>query len=623
MELTSETCEYHLFLIWPHARDKYRAILADITQQFAIVQVFKIHWNNEKFISNLTRFYSHSQNHLDTQSLQHLMLEKMNHCGTGPFYVVVVKDSHPLYRDRNIQGKSKSVNINTYDAKDKYRTMTGGGHRIHATNTPHEFDQDIILLLGLNTQDFLKQYSGTWHGNIREIHRNITGVDGWKSLTQFFYVLNSCIDYVVLRNFECLPERAYTNEHQDLDLLASNQNFLAYLSGAEKVFPEDYRVHYRIEIKQQPIFLDCRYVGDNYYDSDWEAALISKRVYRDGFYRLDQEGYFYSLLYHALGHKPEVSKDYRNELTRIAQSIDIGISLADFDNGTALRLLTTYLAHNNYRYVRPNDLTVGFNQTALADEFGNSEIIASKSPTRKINAGFRDSDQIDLSGPLPHIMQKGKLISSRLLAKEGGIEYWSCLYDDDKAIYKQTTLDLAQREASFLSALEGKYFPKVLNSWSERKYSVVVLEKVFGEPLKAAAGDINEHPERMFHFIEDCLSILCELKEKGIVHRDIRSENILMRHGRPVLIDFGWAVSERHPYFAPKRLGASGRPPDGSFCDVYSMGKVLEQVNARRYPRFGEVIRLMTEPDVYLRMTDLASLEILCALAYTKELQHE
>ena len=262
-------------------------------------------------------------------------------------------------------------------------------------------------------------------------------------------------------------------------------------------------------------------------------------------------------------------------------------------------------------------------EAALSHHFRKTEVIGSVSPTRKLYVAFHSPKEIDISGPLPLIMPKEKLISSRLLAKEDGIEYWSSVYDDNKAIYKQTTLDLAQRDASFLSDLKSKYFPKVLKSWTEHKYSVVALEKIVGEPMERAVGHINEHPKEMHHFIEDCLNILGELKQKGIIHRDIRLDNLLMRDGIPVLLDFGWAVSEKQPYHIPSGLGELGRPPDGSFCDVYSMGKVLEQVNQGRYPKFADVIQLMTEPDAYLRITDLTLLKLLFELAYKRELQNE
>ena len=114
-------------------------------------------------------------------------------------------------------------------------------------------------------------------------------------------------------------------------------------------------------------------------------------------------------------------------------------------------------------------------------------------------------------------------------------------------------------------------------------------------------------------------NILGELKRKGIVHRDIRLANILLRNGVPILLDFGWAVSERQPYHTPVGLGGLGRPLDGSFCDVYSIGKVLEEVNQGRYPKFADVIQLMTEPDGHLRITDLALLKFLFELAYKRE----
>ena len=258
-------------------------------------------------------------------------------------------------------------------------------------------------------------------------------------------------------------------------------------------------------------------------------------------------------------------------------------------------------------------------EAALVRHFQKNVCIGKISPTRKLYVAFRSANEIDLSGPMPLIMPLENLISSRLLANEDGIDYWSYVFDDGKAIYKQATLDLATREAGFLSGYKSIYFPKVIKSWSESKYSVVVLEKIFGEPLLKVSRGINGDVEVMYRFIGDCLNILCELNKKGIVHRDIRPDNILMRNGKPVLLDFGWAVSEKQPYFIPYGLGVSERPTDGSFSDIFSMGMVLEKVNQGRYPKFAEVIKLMTEPDAYLRIYNLELLKLLFAMTYKRE----
>ena len=48
------------------------------------------------------------------------------------------------------------VNVNIFSCKEKFRALTGGGHKIHSTNTPLETDHDLTLLLGINYNDYEK-----------------------------------------------------------------------------------------------------------------------------------------------------------------------------------------------------------------------------------------------------------------------------------------------------------------------------------------------------------------------------------------------------------------------------------------------------------------------------------
>lgn len=252
-------------------------------------------------------------------------------------------------------------------------------------------------------------------------------------------------------------------------------------------------------------------------------------------------------------------------------------------------------------------------ESGLAHHFARYQLIGNVSPTRRLYAAFRTMNEIDLSGSLPFIMPQESVICSRRLVNKNGIEYWSRLYHGGDVIYKQVSLDLAEREAHFLSQLQSDYFPKVHQVRSKECYSVLTLENIHGLPLQRAVPRIHSSPAELHAFIEHCLNILRELKDKDITHRDIRPDNILVRDKKPVLIDFGWAISPAQPYFTPEALGSVERPPDGSFCDVYSMGRVFDQINQHRYPAFDLAIEMMSEADPSLRITDLQILKILFA----------
>jgi tRNA A-37 threonylcarbamoyl transferase component Bud32 len=220
-------------------------------------------------------------------------------------------------------------------------------------------------------------------------------------------------------------------------------------------------------------------------------------------------------------------------------------------------------------------------------------------------------DQISIPESLPLILPRENLVSSRLLTHHNGVDYWCMVYEKDAVIYKQASFDLAEREVGFLSQFESDCFPRPVDVKSEGNYSVITFQKIQAQNLKAALPQINLSAIELNNFIQHCLNILVDLKEKGITHRNICRDTILVKDGKPILLDFSWAISEQEPYFSPSGLGGYERPPDGHFSDVYSMGKILEYVNRQHHRAFDWVISLMVEKDRWMRITDLMVLKAL------------
>ena len=230
-------------------------------------------------------------------------------------------------------------------------------------------------------------------------------------------------------------------------------------------------------------------------------------------------------------------------------------------------------------------------------------------------------EQADVHPPLALFLPKENLVSSRLLTHHDEVDYWCLVYEKDGVVYKQTSFDLAEREARFLSRFNSDYFPRPVDVTSQDDYSVISFRKIPGQTLTTALAEINSSTGKLYEFIQHCLDILVDLKEKEVTHRNIRRNTIMVKDGKPLLLDFGWAISEQEPYFSPAGLGGYERPPDGVFSDVYSMGRVLEYVNRQHHRMFDWVISMMTNKEPVMRITDIAVLKILFHSAFMSTLK--
>ncbi len=102
------------------------------------------------------------------------------------------------------------------------------------------------------------------------------------------------------------------------------------------------------------------------------------------------------------------------------------------------------------------------------------------------------------------------------------------------------------REAAVLETLgeESRYIPKLYANFAENGLFYLVQEWIDGLTLTETIernGKWNEDAVRKL--LISILQTLIYVHDRGIIHRDIKPDNIILRSGEPVLIDFG-AVKE-------------------------------------------------------------------------------
>jgi hypothetical protein len=187
--------EIHVFVLWSRARNQQERILADLRRQFIVLDVAELGWHPARFSESLTCLYGTA---LPPNS------DKERECGTGPPLAIVVADHRPRYGLRRTTRGMARVNARTFAAKRRYRRWTGGGHRVHATQTPGEAERDLYLLLGRRPSSYALAH---WDGSVREAPGDLFGADGWRSLGELCTAFELSLPYVLLGDAAVLQGR--------------------------------------------------------------------------------------------------------------------------------------------------------------------------------------------------------------------------------------------------------------------------------------------------------------------------------------------------------------------------------------------------------------------------------
>ena len=346
--------EIHLFIIWSEAIYQRDKIVESISENFTICSIYNTTWSRDKFSDNLSRFYGEN---LPAGS------HKEKHCGTDTFCCVIVKDNNPTYEIRDTSKGARVVNSRLYDAKQLYRAWTSGGHKIHATDNIKETKLQLALLFGKDYNEYLLQ--DKVDKKIIEYNNNLMGANGWKSFDELFHILNLTLNYIVLRNFDNLEEQL-TTKHPDVDILVENRSLTKDILNAVETTNKSYRVQHSVKINNKDINFDIRYVGDNYYDKNWEIELLKTKVkHEKGFYIPDNLNLLYSLIYHALIHKQHISEDYLKQFIALSIALNLDFKSPSLIGTSLLDMLLLYMYEHNYDIVEPYDLSVFFNESLI------------------------------------------------------------------------------------------------------------------------------------------------------------------------------------------------------------------------------------------------------------------
>ncbi len=348
--------DWQLVVVWPKARDHLSDIIDDLRGEFSVRFVAEHYWTAERLVENATRFYQNIPS--NTPSIP-------SKIGDGHFYSIVVQDPEPRYRfDRTVSGSVLCVNEKVTHHKGRYRDLAGG-FNVHSSNSLAEFFEQATLLYGPAALRRILSSTGTHDGH-EILEGDLYGAGGWSSLSDLFEVLNLTSEYVVLRNFDMLPDWQ-VGSGGDVDVLCGSLN--AFVAASNARVPDRTRPHRcYVNVEGAEIPFDVRYLGDGYIDSVWARDMLGRHdIHRQLVNVPRVDDHFFSLLYHAKLQKRQISDGYVELLPRLAAQIGLdwftaGHAVSDEE---AAEVLNGYLGASGYRYTIPIDRKVVRNDRVL------------------------------------------------------------------------------------------------------------------------------------------------------------------------------------------------------------------------------------------------------------------
>ncbi len=351
--------DLQMFVLWEHAGPSWDRIVADLAQRFDVIHVRHVTWPAADVDNNFLRLYGSAP--LD-EGTDATVFRRREIVGAGTFAIVVVEDREPSYvYDRTFSRKVEVVSRRVIEAKAIYREWTGGGFRVHSSNSLGEFFRDMSLLVGVDELDRLIATPVRSTAPVA-VSGSLAGAGGWPDLAHLFAHLARATRYVVLRNFESLPESLAEGD-ADIDALCDLPPDFAAIANATVKVDRDGKFACLTRVAGADMPIDLRRPGDGYFDEFWQEQALATGVEQRGVRVLSADQHFFSLLYHAKVHKRAVKPSYRERLRRLGDEIGMPhFKGQDFTaDEVAAEVLGGYMASRHYRVALPLDVWVAVN----------------------------------------------------------------------------------------------------------------------------------------------------------------------------------------------------------------------------------------------------------------------
>jgi serine/threonine-protein kinase len=166
------------------------------------------------------------------------------------------------------------------------------------------------------------------------------------------------------------------------------------------------------------------------------------------------------------------------------------------------------------------------------------------------------------------------------------------------------------REAQALARLDHPGIVKVYDSGMDAGRAYLVMELVDGESLSKKLAATPADRAARVRLLEKVARAVHHAHEKGVIHRDLKPDNILVAGDEPKVADFGLArLVESSPaltrsgavmgtpmYMAPEQVGGGAEVTVRT--DVHALGVLLYEMLTGRPPHTGESI-----PEVYAKIS--------------------